>query len=126
MSSLISAIKHSLLKSIEDNNISESISEYLELNGLIGILDSDFLAQEIIENFDIDSMCDDVEKVLIDKTLTFRAYPSLNENTGQGHRISSEYCCPTCYRVHGQWEGFNKVAVNPNILKNGKSIIVAE
>jgi hypothetical protein len=118
-------IKNAIIKSLEKNNsISECIGEYLQANQTI---DSDFLAQEIIEDFNIDSICDEVEKILVDRALTFMVYPSIGEDEeGLGRRVSSEYMCPTCYRPHGHWVGKNKVSVDPQILQNGKTIIVAE
>ena len=119
-------LKHEIKKAIEEaieknDSISETISEYLLVNNEI---DSDFLAQDILGDFDIDPICDAVEKVLLDRMLTFMVYPEMNDGQDGKHRANSEYLCPRCYRPFGQWVGSNNVSVNPEILQNGKSIIV--
>ena len=118
---LINELKKAIKKGLDEGNIAESITAYVAINGEI---DSDFLAKEIADELDLDAICEDIEKILLDRTLTFRVYPKLSDD-GE-HGTNSEYLCPTCYRPHGQWVGPSGNSDDPKILSNGKVIILAD
>jgi hypothetical protein len=126
---LAKSIKHDIekmiIKKFEDllPSLIEVVDEHKIVNQQI---DSDFLAEEIISEIDVDEIVKGIEKILVDRELTFMVYPSLGEAEGLGHRVSSEYMCSKCYRPHGQWIGHNKMPKDPNILQNGRSIILNE
>lgn len=124
-SALKDGIRSAIIKVLEDNNeIENTISEYISANKDIN---SDELAQEIIGDFNVDTICESVERILLDRTLTFMVYPNIGDDEdGKGRRMAGEYACPSCYRPHGQWVGLNGVPSDPQVLKSGRTIIIAD
>ena len=81
---------------------------------------------EIIENTDFEAFAEKIAKDLLARSLTFEVFPRIRGEGNQTLRVAGEYSCPECHRPHGEWKTGGGIPHDPNILSNGRTVIVVD
>lgn len=81
---------------------------------------------EIEEHLDVDALSKLISEAILSRSFTFNAFPKIEGTRETGFRTAGEYSCPHCFRAHGEWKSSVGQSFDPNILSNGRTIVILD
>jgi hypothetical protein len=79
----------------------------------------------LASNLNLEVLANKIANELASNSLTFNTHPEVSK-VGGGFRMGGSYHCSECHRPHGEWKAANGTPFNPDLLSNGRTILVLD